>query len=40
MENRIVNGYYGEIIISDDFKISKLTTKDQLIVFFGKENIN
>ena len=40
MANRVVNGYYGEINISDKFKISRSTTKNQLFDFFGEENIS
>ena len=40
MTNRVVNSYYGEIIISDQFKISRSTTKAQLIAFFGESNIS
>jgi len=40
MANRVINNYYGEIIISDKFKISKTTTKEEFISFFGEKNVS
>jgi hypothetical protein len=40
LTNKIIDRYKGEINISERFRISKFTTKEQLISFFGKENIS